>query len=42
MKIDINYIKQIAENLNVEYVPKRIACTDINTYKEFLIGRKRA
>ena len=35
-------IKQIAESLNVEYVPKRIACTDINTYKDFLIGRKRA
>ena len=32
-------IKQIAEGFNVEYIPKRIACTDINSYKEFLNGR---
>lgn len=30
-------IKQIAESLNVDCMPKRIACTDLNTYKELLI-----
>ena len=32
-------IKQIAESLNAEYMPKRIACSDINKYKDFLNGR---
>lgn len=32
-------IKQIAESLNTEYMPKRIACSDINKYKDFLNGR---
>ncbi|MCM1264708.1 MAG: response regulator [Candidatus Gastranaerophilales bacterium] len=30
-------IKQIAENLSVNYIPKRIAVTNINEYKEKLI-----
>lgn len=30
-------IKQIADNLNVDYIPKRVAVTDINLYKEKLI-----
>ena len=30
-------IKQIAESLNVDCMPKRIACTDLNTYKKMLI-----
>ena len=29
-------IKQISENLNVDYIPKRAAVTDINKYKEFI------
>ena len=31
-------IKTIAENYNVEYMPKRVACSDINCYKDFLKG----
>ena len=31
-------IKQIAENLKVDYMPKRAIVNDINNYKEFLIG----
>ena len=30
-------IKQIAESLNVDYIPKRTAVNDINNYKEFLL-----
>lgn len=30
-------IRQIAESLNVNYVPKRVAVTDINQYKETII-----
>jgi len=30
-------IKQIADSLDVEYMPKRIACTDLNSYKELII-----
>ena len=30
-------IKQIAENLEVSYIPKRIAVTDINKYKSEII-----
>lgn len=30
-------IKQIADSLGVEYMPKRIACTDLNSYKELII-----
>lgn len=30
-------IKQIAENLGVHYIPKRIAVSDINQYKEEII-----
>ena len=30
-------IKQIADSLDVEYIPKRIACTDLNSYKELII-----
>lgn len=32
-------IKYIAENLGVEYIPKRTACTDIQKYEEVIIGR---
>ncbi len=30
-------IKQIAENLSVNFIPKRIAITDINSYKNSII-----
>ena len=30
-------IRQIAENLNTNYIPKRVAVTDINQYKETVI-----
>ena len=32
-----NNIKQIAENLSVDYIPKRVAVTDINLYKAKLL-----
>ncbi len=32
-------IKHIAENLNVECIPKRIACTDREKYEEVMLGR---
>lgn len=31
-------IKQIAETLNADYVPKRVAITDINSYKNIVIN----
>lgn len=31
-------IKQIAEELTVEYIPKRVAVSDINEYKEIIIN----
>lgn len=32
-------IKHIAEGLNVDYIPKRIACTNIEEYERVIIGR---
>ena len=32
-------IKHIAESLNVDYIPKRVACTDREKYEETIIGR---
>lgn len=32
-------IKYIAENLGVDYIPKRVACTDIEEYERVIIGR---
>lgn len=29
-------IKQIAESLSVDFIPKRVAVSDINNYKEFI------
>lgn len=31
-------IKQIAENLSADYMPKRVAVSDINTYKDLIIS----
>ena len=32
-------IKNIAEGLNVDYIPKRIACADIQKYEDIILGR---
>lgn len=34
-------IKRIAEELNVDFIPKRIACTDIEQYERIILGRIR-
>ena len=32
-------IKNIAEELNVDYIPKRVACVDIQKYEDVILGR---
>ena len=32
-------IKNIAEGLNVDYIPKRVACGDIQKYEDVILGR---
>ena len=32
-------IKNIAESLHVNYIPKRVACGDIQKYEDVILGR---